>query len=79
MAEETETTNFTGIKVLSKLSMVLAGIWILAGTILKGFNVLSGLSVWEIILSGLGLVVVWAPGYASIYIDKIKELKGLAE
>lgn len=78
-AEETkEPVNPMGAKVLSKIAMLLAGLWILVGTILKGFNILN-LEVWEIITCGLGLIVVWAPAYASIYMDKLKALKELSK
>lgn len=71
---ENEEKKTFGAKFLSKCSMILAGIWIITLTLLKGFNKID-LSITEIIGSGTAIAAVWTPTYFSIFIDKFKEMK----
>lgn len=72
--EETTTKKTFGAKMLSKLSMIFAGVWIIVMTILKGFGKIN-LSINEIIWSGVAVAAVWTPTYFSIFLDKVKEWK----
>ena len=58
-----------GAKVLSKIAMVFAGVWIIILTLLKGFGKID-LSINEIIGSGVAVAAVWTPTYFSIIVDK---------
>lgn len=67
-------------KTVSKLSMVMAALWIGGFTALKAFwGLISiqpfGLEVSEIILSGLALAAAFTPVYFSIILDKIRDMK----
>ena len=63
-------------KKVSKLSMIIAGVWISVLSIIKGlwpgsFN----LTVDEIIKTGITLAALFSPVYLSIILDKIKDIK----
>jgi len=80
MADETQdkesiASKLTGAKILSKLAMVVGGLWIGVLTILKGLGYINNLSVIEIIQTGVAIVGLWAPTYLSIILDKVKELR----
>ncbi|MDR2785004.1 MAG: hypothetical protein LBB83_03715 [Treponema sp.] len=60
---------------ISKWSMVVASIWIAALSLLKAFwpvlsNTEFGLTMNEILLSGVVLAAVFTPVYLSLWIDK---------
>ena len=64
---------------ISKWGMVTAALWIGVLTLVRGFWPLIakgefGLSVTDILYSGVGLAVVFSPVYISIFLDKIKGL-----
>ena len=67
---------------VSKTSMIIAGVWIAAMTLLKAFwGFISarpfGLEMSEIIWSGIAIAAVWSPVYMSIFLEKVRDLKGL--
>ncbi len=68
-------------KKVSKISMIIAGIWIAILTLIKAFWALFpldgefGLTMNEIIMSGIALAAIFSPVYFSIFLDKIKEIK----
>jgi hypothetical protein len=67
-------------KEISKWSMVIAAIWIGFLCVIKGFSMIIfqaefGLTVKEIIFSGVALAAVFSPVYFSIILDKIKDIK----
>jgi hypothetical protein len=69
-----------GAKDVSFASMVIAGIWIAAMSLLKAFwHIISeaefGLSMMEILLSGIALAAIFTPVYFSIFLDKIRDIK----
>ncbi|MDR1909652.1 MAG: hypothetical protein LBQ35_07045 [Spirochaetaceae bacterium] len=69
-----------GAKGISLASMVVAGAWIAALSLLKAFwGLLSpkpfGLSMEEILLSGVVLAAVFTPVYLSIILDKIRDIR----
>lgn len=63
-------------KKVSKLSMIIAGAWISVLSIVKGLwpNVF-GLTIDEIIKTGITLAALFSPVYLSIVLDKIKDIK----
>jgi len=66
------------VKEVSKWSMVLAIVWIMVNTIVKGVLQAKGmeyLSMVDILLSGILIPGVFSPAYISIWIDKIKAIK----
>jgi NADH:ubiquinone oxidoreductase subunit 5 (subunit L)/multisubunit Na+/H+ antiporter MnhA subunit len=68
-------TKNTDAKEISKWSMVVASIWIAGLSLLKAFwPLLSGaefgLTMNEILLSGVVLAAVFTPVYLSLWIDK---------
>ncbi len=69
----------TKAKEVSKVSMIVAGVWIGALSMLKGFSPLLGfefgLSIKEIVFSGVAIAAVFTPVYFSIFMDKIKDVK----
>lgn len=73
MTDETQKKPF-GAKNISKYSMIFAGVWIAVLTILKGAGKI-GLSMSDIIYSGIAIAAVWTPTYFSIFLDKIKDIK----
>ena len=69
-----------GAKDVSLVSMVVAGVWIGALSLLKAFWGLVtakdfGLSMEEILLSGVVLAAIFTPVYLSIILDKIRDIK----
>jgi hypothetical protein len=68
-------------KEISKWSMVISGCWIGILSLIKAFwFVFSstgefGLTMDEIILSGITLAAIFTPVYLSIILDKIKDMK----
>lgn len=74
-----EINNGAKAKEVSKVSMIVAGIWIGALSILKGFSPLLGfefgLEIKEIVFSGVAIAAVFTPVYFSIFMDKIKDVK----
>jgi DMSO/TMAO reductase YedYZ heme-binding membrane subunit len=69
-----------GAKDISLGSMVVAGVWIGALSLLKAFWGLVtekgfGLSMEEILLSGVVLAAIFTPVYLSIILDKIRDIR----
>jgi len=67
-------------KEISKWSMVIASVWIGILSLLKAFwglvsDAPFGLTIQEIIYSGLALAAVFTPVYFSIIMDKISDIK----
>lgn len=67
-------------KKVSKASMVFASAWIMILSLIKAFwSLISpaefGLSMNEIVLSGIIIAAVFTPVYFSIILDKIKDIK----
>lgn len=68
-------------KEISKWSMVVASIWIGVLSLLKavwglfGFVAEFGLTMNEIIMSGITLAAIFTPVYLSIVLDKIKDIR----
>lgn len=61
-------------KTQSKQAIVFASMWIIVHVIAKAVFPLwgkeYGLSVGEIVASGVTLVIIWTPVYRSIWLDK---------
>jgi DMSO/TMAO reductase YedYZ heme-binding membrane subunit len=79
MAETVEKKG-RGAKDVSLASMVVAGVWIGALSMLKAFWGLMtqkefGLSMEEILLSGVVLAAIFTPVYLSIILDKIRDIR----
>jgi hypothetical protein len=69
-----------GAKDVSLASMVVAGVWIGALSLLKAFwGMLTakefGLTMEEILLSGVVLAAIFTPVYLSIILDKIRDIR----
>jgi DMSO/TMAO reductase YedYZ heme-binding membrane subunit len=69
-----------GAKDVSLASMIIAGVWIGSLSLLKAFwRVISksefGLSMDEILLSGIVLAAIFTPVYLSIILDKIRDIR----
>ena len=71
-----------GAKDVTLISMIISAIWIGALSILKSFWGLIvmtdkpfGLTMSEIVLSGVVMAAVFSPVYLSIILDKIKDIK----
>ena len=69
-----------GAKDITLKSMIFSAIWIGVLTILKAFWKLLfkgefGLTMNEIVMSGLIMAAVFSPVYLSIIMDKIKDIK----
>jgi hypothetical protein len=82
MEAETSAEKKNGIaaKDISLKSMIIAAVWIGALSLTKAFwGLISdkafGLSMNEIVLSGLMMAAVFSPVYLSIVLDKIKDIK----
>lgn len=75
MAEEVVEEKKKGAKDYSLFSMILAGLWIMTLTVLKGLGIIKSLEVKDIICTGVAIAGVFSPVYFSILMDKIKELK----
>jgi hypothetical protein len=75
-----EKKKAPGAKDVSLGSMVIAGIWIGALSLLKAFWALIsskpfGLTMEEILFSGVMLAAIFTPVYLSIILDKIKDIR----
>jgi len=69
-----------GAKDVSLKSMVISAVWIGALSILKAFwGLISektfGLTMNEIVLSGVIMAAIFSPVYLSIILDKIRDIK----
>jgi hypothetical protein len=73
-------TEKKGAKDVSLGSMIISGVWIALLSIVKAFwHLFSeeefGLTMDEILLSGVVLAAVFTPVYFSIILDKIRDIK----
>ena len=68
-------TNFFKAKNLSKGSMVLASVIVLAGLVLKGTGKLPNLKMEDVYGAAAALVGIWTPIYVSTVTDKVKGTK----
>jgi hypothetical protein len=73
-------TDKRGAKDVSLSSMIIAGAWIGLLSIVKAFwHLFSekefGLTMDEILLSGVVLAAIFTPVYLSIILDKIRDIK----
>jgi len=82
MADNAVINNGMSGKKVSKWSMVIAGFWIAILSLVKAFWFLFalpgqefGLTMNEIVLSGIMLAAIFTPIYLSVILDKIKEIK----
>jgi hypothetical protein len=80
MSDTQEPKKSRGAKDVSLASMIVAGIWIGALSLLKAFWALLsnkdfGLTMEEILLSGVVLAAIFTPIYLSIILDKIKDIR----
>ncbi len=61
-------------KQVSKWAIVFASFWIIGNALMRAvfplFGREYGLTMTEIISSGVTLVIVWTPVYRSIWLDK---------
>jgi hypothetical protein len=73
--EEQKKENKKGAKDYSLFSMIFSGVWIIALTLLKGFDVIKLSIMEEIIPSGIAIAGVFSPIYFSIFLDKIKDIR----
>ena len=69
-----------GAKDISLKSMVISAVWIGVLSVLKAFwGFISvkefGLSMNEIVLSGIIMAAIFSPVYLSVVLDKIKDIK----
>jgi len=74
-------------KQISLFAMILSGIWIAVLSLVKAFwgvfailfeslkEVSFGLTIGDIVFSGVILAAVFTPIYFSIILDKVKEIK----
>lgn len=58
-----------GAKELSKGAMVFATVWICVNSVLNWIGVLNA-DINDIVKTGFGMMLIWSPTYASMYIDK---------
>jgi hypothetical protein len=75
-----KTVKKTGAKNVSLKSMVISAVWISVLSLLKAFwSFISskgfGLTMGEIITSGICIAAIFSPVYLSIVLDKIKDIK----
>ena len=80
MSDTAEKKNGPGAKGVSLKSMIIAAIWIGALSITKALWALVsgkafGLTMNEILLSGVMIAAIFSPVYLSIVLDKIKDIK----
>jgi len=80
MGDVNEKVSAGGAKNVSLMSMVVSALWIGVLSVTKAFwGLLSeksfGLSMDEIILSGIVIAAVFSPVYLSIILDKIKDIR----
>ena len=78
--EVNNETKKPGAKDVTLISMILSAIWIGLLTIIKAFWKLFsanefGLSMNEIVLSGLIMAALFSPVYLSIILDKVRDIK----
>jgi hypothetical protein len=69
-----------GAKDVSLSSMIISGVWIAVLSVVKAFWRLFseeefGLTMDEILLSGVVLAAIFTPVYLSIVLDKIRDIK----
>jgi len=80
MSDHVEKKDSPSAKGVSLKSMVTAAIWIGALSITKAlWSMVSekafGLTMNEILLSGVMIAAIFSPVYLSIVLDKIKDIK----
>jgi hypothetical protein len=80
MEIDTEIKNTSGAKDVSLKSMIISAVWIGVLSLLKAFwglitTTAFGLTMNEIVLSGVIMAAVFSPVYLSIILDKIKDIK----
>jgi hypothetical protein len=76
----TELKKSGAAKDISLKSMVISGVWITLLSLVKAFwGLVSekpfGLSMDEILLSGVVLAGIFTPVYLSIILDKVRDIK----
>ena len=76
-----------GAKEISLVAMVIAGAWVMLLSLVKAFwgvlgifwepltKINFGLTVSDIVFSGIILAAIFTPVYFSIILDKVKEIK----
>jgi len=79
--EEKQTGKGVSAREVSKTSMIIAGVWIAVLSLVKAFwGFVSerpfGLEMSEIIWSGIAIAAVFSPVYMSIFLEKVKDLRG---
>ena len=57
-------------KTASLISKIIAIVIILAGEVLKGFQIMPGLSSWEIIVVGVAVAMIFVTVDINILVDK---------
>lgn len=62
-------------KPVSLKSQVIAAVWIAGWSAFKFIREPMGISVHDILFSGLGIAACFSPVYLSIVMDKIKEIR----
>jgi hypothetical protein len=80
MSGHVKKKDSPGAKGVSLKSMIIAAIWIGALSIAKALWALVsekafGLTMNEILLSGVMIAAIFSPVYLSIVLDKIKDIK----
>lgn len=80
MNEETEKKDEPGAKEISLASMIIGAVWIGLLSLVKAFfHLISdkafGLTMNEILVSGLTIAAIFTPVYLAIIMDKVKALK----
>jgi DMSO/TMAO reductase YedYZ heme-binding membrane subunit len=78
--EKTEKKEGPAAKDVSLKSMIISAVWIGALSLLKAFwglisKATFGLSMNEIVLSGVIMAAVFSPVYLAIVLDKIRDIK----
>ena len=78
--ESIEKKSGHGAKEISLLSMVISAIWVGSLSLLKGFwGLLSakafGLTMNEIVLSGIIMAAIFSPVYLNLILEKIRDIK----
>ena len=86
-SEEKKEDNKASPKQVSFFAMILSGIWIGVLSLVKAFwgvlgiiiaplkEITFGLTMGDIVFSGVILAAVFTPIYFSIILDKVKEIK----
>lgn len=62
-------------KSISLKSQLLAVIWIAGWSTFKFINSADGISISDVLYSGLGIAACFSPVYLSIIMDKIKDIR----